>query len=336
VATFSNEVSSIRLKRIWSRAVTARSNQKSATKESRPAKTRYMTRKSDKKHVAKATTGRKRSRVLVIAVGVVLVAVAVAVGLSSMRSTSGVAPSGPASPTTPATSDGRARQVSYEVVNSYPHDSTSFTQGLLWRDGGFYESTGMYGESKLRRLEFPSGKVLKEVSLADDLFGEGLALVDTRLIQLTWTTHRGFTYDIQSFKKLEEFRYDTEGWGLTYDGTNLILSDGSSDLFYLDPHSFKVVKKLAVTRNGQPVNELNELEFIEGEIWSNVWQTDLILRIDPATGRVTSFLNMKDLLAHSDRTGREDVLNGIAYDAEKKRIFVTGKRWPRIFEIKIK
>lgn len=309
---------------------------KSATKESRPAKTKYMARKSDKKKVAKATTAGKRSRVLLIAVGVVLVTVAVFVGLSSMRSTSGVAPSGAASQTTPATSDGRARPVSYEIVNSYPHDSTSFTQGLLWRDGGFYESTGMYGHSKLRRLEFPSGKVLKEVSLTDDLFGEGLALVDTRLIQLTWTTHRGFTYDIESFKKLEEFRYDTEGWGLTYDGTNLILSDGSSDLFYLDPHSFKLTKKLAVTMNGQPMLELNELEFIEGEIWSNVWQSDLILRIDPATGRVTSFLNMKNLLAPADRTGTEDVLNGIAYDADKKRIFVTGKRWPRIFEIKIK
>jgi glutamine cyclotransferase len=295
-----------------------------------------MARKSDKKHVAKATTAWTRSRVLLVAVGAVLITVVVLVALSSMRSSSGVAPSGAASPATPAASDGRARQVSYEVVNSYPHDSTSFTQGLLWRDGGFYESTGMYGESKLRRLEFPSGKVLKEVSLGDDLFGEGLALVDTRLIQLTWTTHRGFTYDIQSFKKLEEFRYDTEGWGLTYDGTNLILSDGSSDLFYLDPHSFKVTKKLPVTMNGQPITELNELEFIEGEIWSNVWQTDLILRIDPATGRVTSFLKMNDLLAPADRTGREDVLNGIAYDADKKRIFVTGKRWPRIFEIKIK
>jgi glutamine cyclotransferase len=295
-----------------------------------------MARKSDKKRLAKATTRRNHSRVFVIAVCVLLVAVAVLVGLSSMRSSSGVAPSGSASPAPPATSDGRARQVSYETVNSYPHDSTSFTQGLLWRDGGFYESTGMYGHSKLRRLEFPSGKLLKEVSLTDDLFGEGLALVDTRLIQLTWTTHRGFTYDIQSFEKLEEFRYDTEGWGLTYDGTNLILSDGSSDLFYLDPHSFKVIKKLPVTMNGQPITELNELEFIDGEIWSNVWQTDLILRIDPATGRVTSFLNMKDLLAPSDRTGTEDVLNGIAYDADKKRIFVTGKRWPRIFEIRIK
>jgi len=295
-----------------------------------------MARKSDKKHVAKATTRGNRSRVLLIAVGVLLVAVAVLVGLSSMRSSSGVAPSGPAGPAPPPTGDGRARQVSYETVNSYPHDPTSFTQGLLWRDGGFYESTGMYGHSKLRRLEFPSGKVLKEVSLTDDLFGEGLALVDTRLVQLTWTTHRGFTYDIQSFKKLEEFHYDTEGWGLTYDGANLILSDGSSDLFYLDPHSFKVIKKLPVTMNGRPITELNELEFIDGEIWSNVWQTDLILRVDPATGRVASFLNMKDLLAPSDRTGTEDVLNGIAYDADKKRIFVTGKRWPRIFEIRIK
>ena len=235
-----------------------------------------------------------------------------------------------------ATSGERARQAYYEVVNSYPHDPTSFTQGLLWHNGGFYESTGLYGQSKLRRLEFPSGRVLKETDLQTDLFGEGLALVDSRLIQLTWKSHRGFVYDLNSFRLLQEFAYDTEGWGLTYDGKNLILSDGSSDLFYLDPQTFKPVKKLAVTMNGRPVTELNELEFIEGEIWANVWQTDLILRIDPLTGQVTSFLDLKGILAPSDRTGREDVLNGIAYDPEKKRIFVTGKLWPRVFEIKVK
>ena len=225
---------------------------------------------------------------------------------------------------------------SYDVVNSYPHDPTSFTQGLLWNDGGFYESTGMYGQSKLRRLQFPSGKVLKETSLAPELFGEGLALVNNRLIQLTWKSHRGFVYDVDTFNRLQEFSYDTEGWGLTYDGKDLILSDGSSDLFYLDPETFKQVKKLPVKLNGRPIHELNELEFIEGEIWANVWQTDLIVRIDPSTGQVTSFLNLKGILPPTDRTGSEDVLNGIAYDGEHKRIFVTGKLWPRIFEIKIK
>jgi len=292
-----------------------------------------MAKKSDKKQVEVNRAKRNRSRVAIVAVFLAVAGAAVLLVLSSIRSGTDNQSS---APTAPIAADGRAPQVPYEVVNSYPHDPTSFTQGLLWYDGGFYESTGLNGQSKLRRLEFPTGKVLKEVALPADLFGEGLAMVDTRLIQLTWTTHRGFVYDRDSFRFLQEFRYDTEGWGLTYDGTNLILSDGSSDLFYLDPQTFKPVKKLAVTRNGQPIRELNELEFIEGEIWSNVWQTDLILRIDPATGRVTSFLNLRGILAPSDRKGSEDVLNGIAYDAARKRIFITGKLWPRIFEIKLK
>jgi len=221
-------------------------------------------------------------------------------------------------------------------VNSYPHDPTSFTQGLLWREGGFFESTGQYGQSKVRRLEFPSGRVLNEIKLAPELFGEGLALVGDRLVQLTWQSHRGFVYDLSSFRLIQEFTYSTEGWGLTYDGTNLILSDGSSDLFYLDPQTFKSVKKLAVRMNGQPVPELNELEFIDGEIWSNVWQTDLIVRINPATGAVTSFLDLTGILPPSERRGPDAVLNGIAHDGENKRIFVTGKLWPRIFEIRLK
>jgi glutamine cyclotransferase len=237
---------------------------------------------------------------------------------------------------TAATSDEQARRVSFEVVNSYPHDPTSFTQGLVWHDGGFYESTGQYGQSKVRRLEFPSGRVLKEVKLAPELFGEGLALVDSRLIQLTWQSHRGFVYDLDSLRLLQEFSYGTEGWGLTYDGTNLILSDGSSDLFYLDPQSFKPGRKQAVRMNGQPIHQLNELEFIDDEIWSNVWQTDLIVRIDPSTGRVKSFLDLKGILPPSDRRGPDAVLNGIAYDRTTKRVFVTGKLWPRIFEIRLK
>ena len=229
-----------------------------------------------------------------------------------------------------------ARQLTYEVVNSYPHDPDAFLQGLVWYDNGFYESTGLYGRSTLRRVEFPSGKVVKSIALAPELFGEGLALVGDHLIQLTWQAHRGFVYDRESFKLLREFTYDTEGWGLAYDGKNLILSDGSSTLSYLDPQTYQSVRKLQVTMNGRPITELNELEFIEGEIWANVWETDLILRIDPATGQVTSFLNLKGILAPSDRKGTEDVLNGIAYDSERKRVFVTGKLWPRLFEIKVK
>jgi glutamine cyclotransferase len=295
-----------------------------------------MSRKLTRRRGEKPGSKRKRSRV-VIAVAALAVAVSAALLIfASLRSGSESQSNGTAVNKPTTASDERARQVSYEVVNSSAHDSTSFTQGLLWHDGGFYESTGQYGQSKLRRLEFPSGRALKEISLTPELFGEGLALVDGRLIQLTWKSHRGFVYDLNTFRLLQEFSYDTEGWGLTYDGKNLILSDGSSDLFYLDPQTFKPVRKLAVRMNGQPIRELNELEFIDGEIWANVWQTDFILRIEPSTGKVTSFLDLKGVLAPSDKTGGEDVLNGIAYDAEHKRIFVTGKLWPRIFEIKLK
>jgi glutaminyl-peptide cyclotransferase len=229
-----------------------------------------------------------------------------------------------------------AKRISYEVVDSFPHDPDAFLQGLVWHEGGFYESTGLYGESTLRRVEFPSGKVLKKIHLAPDMFGEGVALVGDHLVQITWQTHRGFVYDRDTFRLIREFSYGTEGWGITYDGNSLIMSDGSSALTYLDPQTYQPVKKLNVTMNGRPVLELNELEFIEGEIWSNVWQTDTILRIDPQTGRVTSYIDMRGVLPREFRTGREDVLNGIAYDAEHKRIFISGKKWPRIIEIKLK
>ena len=237
---------------------------------------------------------------------------------------------------TPTSSDRRARQMSYEIVGSYSHDRGAFTQGLLWHNGNLYESTGQYGESRLRRLEFPSGVVLKQIQLAPNYFGEGLARVGERLVQLTWQSRRGFVYDLNSFELIREFSYDLEGWGLTHDGTSLIMSDGGSDLFYLDPETFKPTKKLTVKMNGQPIEDLNELEFIEGEIWANVWHTDWILRIDPSTGIVTSFIDLKGILSPSELSSSESVLNGIAYDATGKRIFVTGKLWPKLFEIRVK
>lgn len=292
-----------------------------------------MTKKSDKTRSHPAHSIERRSRLSLVVP--VLLAVGIVVIVLLLRSGPANQQDGGSSAGKQSRDESQARQLSYEVVNSYPHDPTSFTQGLVWHDGALYESTGLEGQSKLRRLEFPSGRVLKELRLSPDLFGEGLALVDNRLIQLTWKSHRGFVYDLGTFRQLQEFSYDTEGWGLTYDGKNLILSDGSSNLFYLDPQTFKPIRKLAVTMNGKPLTELNELEFIEGEVWANVWQTDFIVRIDPSTGRVTSFLNLKGVLAPSDKTGSEDVLNGIAYDAEHKRIFITGKLWPRICEIRV-
>jgi glutamine cyclotransferase len=243
---------------------------------------------------------------------------------------------GAGNPAADAVQEPRARRLDYEVVKSYPHDPDAFLQGLVWHEGGFYESTGQYGKSTLRRVEFPSGRVLKSISLAPDLFGEGLALADKRLVQLTWKSRRGFVYDRDSFVLLREFAFDTEGWGITYDGKQLIMSDGSDILTFLDADSFAPVRKLPVTMDGRPVENLNELEFIEGEIWSNVWLTDRILQIDPKSGRVTSFVDLKGIIPADMRTGSEDVLNGIAYDAQQKRIFVSGKLWPRIFEIRIK
>lgn len=252
-----------------------------------------------------------------------------------LRPGSGSQPARPNEPVATGAPARIARQLSYEVVGSYPHDPAAFLQGLVWHDGGFYESTGLEGRSTLRRVEFPSGKVVQSVSLSPDLFGEGLALVANRLIQLTYTSHRGFVYDRGTFRLLREFSYETEGWGLAYDGKNLIMSDGSAMLTFLDPETFQPVRKLAVVMNGQPVASLNELEFVEGEVWANVWRTDLIVCIDPDSGQVGSFLKLAGILPAGARTGNEDVLNGIAYDAQTKRIFVSGKLWSKLIEIRV-
>jgi glutaminyl-peptide cyclotransferase len=224
----------------------------------------------------------------------------------------------------------------YEVVASYPHDRRAFLQGLLWYDGGFYESTGLFGESSLRLVAFPSGDVVQQVDVPKEYFGEGLALVGDRLIQLTWRSHTAFVYDRASFGLLGQFPYATEGWGLTYDGTSLILSDGSDQLFFFDPDTYQQTGTLAVTLDGRPLRMLNELEWIKGEVWANVWQTDMIVRIDPVSGRVVGVLDMTGLLPASEHPDRDDVLNGIAYDAGADRIFVSGKRWPLLFEIRLR
>jgi glutamine cyclotransferase len=285
----------------------------------------------------RTTPGRKGSSKKLFIFAIAVAAVAGLLAYLSFHSGSGDGTAKPVSNQSPAPVESQsAQKMSYEVVGTYPHDPEAFLQGLVWYNGGFYESTGLFGESTLRRVDFPSGRVLKKISLSPDLFGEGLALVENHLVQITWQTHRGFVYDRETFKLIREFTYDTEGWGITYDGKNLIMSDGSSTLTYLDPETYQPVKKLNVTMNGRPIRELNELEFIEGEIWSNVWQTDMILRIDPSSGKVTSYLDMRGVLPGEFRKGYEDVLNGIAYDAEHKRIFISGKKWPRIIEIKVK
>jgi len=223
----------------------------------------------------------------------------------------------------------------YKIKNTYPHDSSAFTQGLVYSDGILYESTGLRGRSSVRRVTLETGNILSQTSLLPEFFGEGIAVFGDRIYQLTWTTGVGFVYDKKTLALLQEFRYGIEGWGMTHDGMSLIVSDGSSTLYYWDPKTLREVKRLLVTDRGNPVTNLNELELVEGEIYANVWQQDRIARISPETGKVTGWIDMKGLLASGDRSGGEDVLNGIAYDPEKKRLFVTGKLWPKLFEIEI-
>ena len=235
--------------------------------------------------------------------------------------------------------DGVPTELSWTVLRDFPHDTGAFTEGLLWHNDSLYESTGMEGQSSLRRVDLITGQVIKERDLSPDLFGEGLAFVDNRLYQLTWQSKIGFVYDADTFQPLRTFTYSDEGWGLTYDGKQLIQSDGTADLTYRDPANFKATRVVHVTSEGGPVTgpvkELNELEYIKGQIWANVWQTDWIAIIDPATGHVVNWLDLQGILALADRTGKEDVMNGIAYDPVNDRIFVTGKYWPKLYWIKV-
>lgn len=223
----------------------------------------------------------------------------------------------------------------YEVIASYPHDTSAFTQGLLFEDGVLYESTGRHGQSSLRKVDLKTGEVLKIRNLDNTHFGEGAAIVGNKIIQITWRSRKGLVYDKNTFDLLQTFTYPGEGWGLTYDGRNLIMSDGTAVLRYLDSATFKETGTLEVYDESGPVQSLNELEYVEGEIFANLWGSDRIARIDPETGRVKGWIDLSGLLPEKDRKGGEDVLNGIAYDPGGKRLFVTGKLWPKLYEIRI-
>ncbi|MDB6040885.1 MAG: Glutamine cyclotransferase [Verrucomicrobiales bacterium] len=224
----------------------------------------------------------------------------------------------------------------YDVINVWPHDRNAFTQGLVYRDGTLLESTGLNGQSSLRKVDLVSGKVLKQVKVSTQFFAEGLAALNGKLYQLTWQNQKGFVYDQESFQLEKEFTYEGEGWGLTTDGQSLILSDGTDRIRFLDPASFEVKRTINVQARHQPVTHLNELEYIKGEIFANIWVTDEVARIDPATGRVVGVIDFTGLLAPEDRDETTDVLNGIAYDAVNDRLFVTGKRWPKLFEVRLR
>jgi len=224
---------------------------------------------------------------------------------------------------------------SYNIVNTYPHDRNAFTEGLVLEDGVLYEGTGLYGQSTLRKVGLETGDILQIYELPDQFFGEGITIYGNRIIQLTWRSNIGFVYDKDSFELLQEFNYSTEGWGITHDGTRLTMSDGTSALYFLDPETFEKIGQIEVFDNHGPVTRLNELEYIQGEIYANVWQTDRIAIIAPETGRVIGWIDLAGLLTEEDRSEPVDVLNGIAYDAEADRLFVTGKLWPKLFEIEL-
>ncbi|MEZ4771398.1 MAG: glutaminyl-peptide cyclotransferase [Caldilineales bacterium] len=249
--------------------------------------------------------------------------------------TATVAPSLPSPEPTPALTEALATAVfTYQVVATYPHDPEAFTQGLVYQDGIFYEGTGLRGRSSLRKVDPVSGKVTQRIELPDRDFGEGIAILGDKLYQLTWQENTGFIYDKDSFELLDTWTYPGEGWGLTTDGERLIMSDGTNSLRFLDPETLEETGRVdVVDTQGRALTNLNELEYIDSQVYANIWQTDWIARIDPATGLVRGWIDLRGLLPAEDRTQPVDVLNGIAYDPASDRLFVTGKLWPALFEI---
>ncbi|HLI83295.1 MAG TPA: glutaminyl-peptide cyclotransferase [Bryobacteraceae bacterium] len=235
----------------------------------------------------------------------------------------------------PVSQAGGIPEYGYEVVHAYPHDPLAFTQGLFYLNGFLYESTGLNGESSIRKVRLETGEVLQRHDVPEQYFGEGIVNWKDRVIEITWKTQVGFIYDLASFGLKGQFSYPGEGWGLTQDGKRIIMSDGTADLRFWDPETLRETRRVRVTADGAPVDQLNELEWVKGEVYANVWQTDRIARIDPASGKVVGWIDLTGILSPADRERQVDVLNGIAYDAAANRLFVTGKLWPKLFEIKL-
>lgn len=236
----------------------------------------------------------------------------------------------------PAVASAALPTYDFKVVRSYPHDTQAFTEGLLYRDGILYESTGLNGKSSIRKVDLTSGKVLQSKDIPPQYFGEGLTDWGDTLVGLTWQTQTGFVFDLKTFELKSQFAYPGEGWGLAHNGKELIMSDGTATLRFLDPKTFLEVRRVKVTADGIAVDQLNELEVVEGEIYANIWHTNTIARIDPASGKILGWIDFGKLYPEAGKgQNGENVMNGIAYDAEKKRLFVTGKLWPKIYEVKI-
>ena len=238
---------------------------------------------------------------------------------------------GPVNPITPDTTP----LYTYKIINTYPHDRNAYTQGLVFENGVLYEGTGLRGYSTLRKVDLKKGEILQIHELPYQYFGEGITIYEDRIIQLTWQSNVGFVYAKDSFDLLQEFTYSTEGWGITYDGKHLIMSDGTSTLHFLNPSTFEYIGQIEVHDIDTPITRLNELEYIQGEIYANVWQTNRIARIAPDTGRVVGWIELEGLLSPEYSSEPVNILNGIAYDVMNERLFVTGKLWPSLFEIEL-
>ena len=270
------------------------------------------------------------------AVGAMVVLVIVTIFFMRAPPISPASPSTTVSAETPVSAETtlpEMRVKTVEVVREFSHERDAYTQGLVWWNGQLFESTGRNGESTLRRLDPQTGQVVQRIDVPAQYFGEGLALVDRRLIMLTWRAQRAFSYDRDSFEQLDTYRYQGEGWGLCYDNERLIMSDGSDRLTFRDPITFEPLGDQRVRLRGQPLYELNELECVNGAVYANVWTENFIVRIDPATGQVTDYIDAAGLLRGADLIGSE-VLNGIAYDPEAQTFYITGKWWPKMFEVR--
>ena len=228
------------------------------------------------------------------------------------------------------------KQQSYKIINIFPHDRDAYTQGLIFYNDILYEATGIKGESSIRKTKLETGDIIRSYTISSTIFGEGITIFDEKIIQLSWQAGVGYIYELETFKKIHEFRYITEGWGLTNDDEHLYMSDGTNKIYILETQSYSIIDQIEVCDNEVAVNHLNELEFINGEIYANIYMTDKIARIDPKTGKILAYINLKNILPISERDADTDVLNGIAYDKINNRLFVTGKKWSKLFEIEIK
>jgi glutaminyl-peptide cyclotransferase len=235
----------------------------------------------------------------------------------------------------PASAAVRVQQCGYEVVAEYPHDSSAFTQGLFWHDGHLYEGTGQYGQSRLSRVQLSSGKPLKTQPLSDDHFGEGITRWGDQIIGVTWRSGIGYRWRLKDLKPLGQFRYDGEGWGVTMVGDDLALSDGTSTLRFFDPATMTEKRRVTVNLGGRPIAMINELETIHGKIWANIWMSDAIIRLDPSTGAIDQVVNFAGLREKAGAAGHDMVLNGIAWDEQGQRLFVTGKNWPKLYQVRV-